>query len=280
MADWESSGGSVGPADAVGPDREVALGGDLRVELAQRAGSGVPRVRGELLALLGEALVQPVEGRDGEVDLAAHLERPRVLLAVDGAHAERDRLDRAQVRGHVLPALAVAARRAADELTVLVHERDRGAVDLRLGDVRDGLIGVEPLAHVVRPLLERLVGRHLLERPHRGEVVDFAELVRRRGADALRRRVGRDEVRMLLLERLQLVEEPVVVGVRDLRIVEDVVAVQVVLDLLAQLGSTLLDGLGWLCSRGHRGAAPASRPARRLPRARRPGGCSPTPRRR
>ena len=48
---------------------------------------------------------------------------------------------------------------------------------------------------------------------------------------------------MLLLERLQLVEEPVVVGVRDLRIVEDVVAVQVVLDLLAQLGSTLLDGL-------------------------------------
>jgi hypothetical protein len=35
---------------------------------------------------------------------------------------------------------------------------------------------------------------------------------------------------MLLLERLELVEEPVVLGVRDLRVVEDVVAVVVVRD--------------------------------------------------
>ena len=38
---------------------------------------------------------------------------------------------------------------------------------------------------------------------------------------------------MLLLERDELVEEPVVLGVRDLGLVEDVVSVEVVVQLLA-----------------------------------------------
>ena len=45
---------------------------------------------------------------------------------------------------------------------------------------------------------------------------------------------------MLRLELLQLVVQPVVLGVRDLRVVEHVVAVEVVVELLAQL----LDALG------------------------------------
>ena len=44
---------------------------------------------------------------------------------------------------------------------------------------------------------------------------------------------------MLLLERLQLVEEAVVLGVRDLGVVEDVVAVEVVVEELAQLRGAL-----------------------------------------
>ena len=55
-------------------------------------------------------------------------------------------------------------------------------------------------------------------------------------ADALRRRVGRDQLGVLGLERLQLAEQRVVDVVADLRVVEDVVAVVVVRDLLAQLG--------------------------------------------
>ena len=77
-------------------------------------------------------------------------------------------------------------------------------------------------------------------------MLDLAELVRGRRPDTLGGRVRRDEVGVLLLERLQLVEEPVVIGVRDLRVVEDVVAVEMVLDLLAQLAArfwTVLDGL-------------------------------------
>ena len=48
-----------------------------------------------------------------------------------------------------------------------------------------------------------------------------------------------DELRMRRFERLQLVEERVVNAVRDLRIVEDVVAVVVVLDQPSELSSPL-----------------------------------------
>ena len=72
-------------------------------------------------------------------------------------------------------------------------------------------------------------------------MVDLDELVRRRRADALRRRVGRDETGIGLLERDELVVELVVLGVGDLRIVEDVVAVEVVVEDLAQLGGAFVD---------------------------------------
>ena len=68
-------------------------------------------------------------------------------------------------------------------------------------------------------------------------VHDGGEGGTRRTADLLRRRVGRDERRELLLETLQLPDERVVVGVADLGIVELVVALVVVADE----GSELVD---------------------------------------
>ena len=116
LAHCESSGDAVGTADAVDPDREVALCGDLRVELAQRPGGGVARVRGGLLALRGEPLVQPVEGRDaGSRPRRAPRASPECRSPSGARMRERDRLDRPQVRRHVLAALPVAARRAAHE---------------------------------------------------------------------------------------------------------------------------------------------------------------------
>ncbi len=69
-------------------------------------------------------------------------------------HRERYGPDRAQVRGHVLAALAVATRRAPGVDAVLVEERHREAVDLRLDQVGDRLVRAEPLPHVVRELRE------------------------------------------------------------------------------------------------------------------------------
>ena len=53
-------------------------------------------------------------------------------------------------------------------------------------------------------------------------------------ADALRGRIGRDQLGMLSFELLQLVHELVELGVGDLRIVEHVVAVFVVPNFIAQ----------------------------------------------
>jgi hypothetical protein len=74
-------------------------------------------------------------------------------------------------------------------------------------------------------------------------VCDFLEALGGRSTDAMRRRARVVELRVGLLERLQLVEQPVVLGVLDLRIVEDVVPVVVVLEQAAQLGGAL-GGLG------------------------------------
>ena len=81
---------------------------------------------------LGALLVQAGERGEREVDLSAHLQQRRRVL-----DPQRDGADRAQVLGHLLAHLAVAAGGAAHEHAVLVDERDRQAVDLRLGHEAD-----------------------------------------------------------------------------------------------------------------------------------------------
>ena len=225
-------------SETVNPDRERTARGDRRVLLAKRAGRRVARVRRRLLAFGDQSFVQLVESTEREVDLAAHLEQRRRLLAFPQLHAHRDRLDRPEVRRHVLAAIAVAAGRPADERAVLVDQVDREAVDLRLGDVLD-IRRAEAFADVLVPLLERLVRRHLLKRAHRARVLDLLELVRRRRADALRGRVRGDELGVRVLQSCELVVERVVLRVGDLRVVEDVIAVEVVVEDLAQLGGAL-----------------------------------------
>ena len=83
-------------------------------------------------------------------------------------------------------------------------------------------------------------------------MLDLAESLQRPAADALRGRVRSAQVWILLLERDQLAQQVVVVGVRDLGVVELVVALVVVLDLAPQaLGA--LGGSGCPASRGHQG---------------------------
>jgi hypothetical protein len=76
-------------------------------------------------------------------------------------------------------------------------------------------------------------------------VADLLQAPDRLAADALRGRVGALQLRVLALELAQLVEQAVVGVVADLGVVEDVVAVTVVIEGLAQLGRALswVDGL-------------------------------------
>ena len=113
----------------VEPGRQLAAGGDGRVDLAERTGAAVARVgiqRQPGLLALG---VDPLELGPRHEDLAARLERRGL-----GQAAGDDR-DRAQVRGHVLAGRPVAAGRTLGEPAALVAQADREAVDLELGDI-------------------------------------------------------------------------------------------------------------------------------------------------
>ena len=74
-------------------------------------------------------------------------------------------------------------------------------------------------------------------------MLDLPEPLGRRRADALRRRVGRHELRVCRLELDELVVVAVVGRVVDDRIVDDVVGVAPLRQELAQLVDAPLDGL-------------------------------------
>ena len=218
-ADWRGHVGRAALLDAAGSVQvdEQPVGGDLRVLLAERAGAGVARVGVEGEARLLALGVDPGELRLRHEDLAARVERRRLRQAI------RNGLDRAQVGRHVLAGRPVAARRALDEAAALVAEGDREAVDLQLRDVaevrgrlrRRRQAEAAPDARVERPQL--VVAERVAERQHRPAVADLVERGADRAADALGRRVGRDQLRMGGLERDELAEELVVLGVAELR---------------------------------------------------------------
>src|SRR5215211_278579 len=115
-------------------------------------------------------------------------------------------------------------------------------------------------AHSRGPGSQLLLRARVAEREHRLAVGDLLQVLDRLGTDALGGRVGRDELGMLGLEPAQLVEQRVVDVVVDGGVVEDVVAVVVVLELAAQLrGAVLCSG---------RSAHSTSRAAGRRRRAR------------
>ena len=151
-------------AETVGEEMQRAGGGDRRIELPERAGSRVARVRKRGVARLLSCAVERKEIAAAHVGLPPHLEDARrgavqpVGYVVHGP----------QVAGDVLAHRAVPPRRAEDEAAVLVPERDRQAVDLGLGHNVDGRVLVEaekaPDAGV--ELRHVLAVEHVAERQH------------------------------------------------------------------------------------------------------------------
>ena len=201
---------SLDEADAVGDHGEGALGGLGRVFLAQGAGGGVARVDEGLFPGLDPCLVECGEVGDREVDLAAHLD-----ARGDGAgQGLRNRLDRPGVSGHVLADVAVASGRGAHETAVLVEEVDGQAVNLDLGrHLEVGNSG--GLGHAGLPPGELLEGEHVVEGHHLGEVAHLGETGVDAAAHAHRGRVGTAQLRVSLLDLLDLAVHAVVVRVRE-----------------------------------------------------------------
>jgi hypothetical protein len=199
--------------------------------LAEASGGRIPRIRKRALSLRREFLVELFERAVGEVDLTPDLEECR---RVGDSQAPRDVADRAQVRRDVLSGPPVTPRCALHEYAILVREGHGDPVDLEFARIASDP-RTESSLHAPGPRLELLLREHVVEREHRGPVRHGGEQRCRSEADRLRRAVGRDELRELRFELLELAHEFVILHVRDLDLIEDVVLVAVVVDLLPQL---------------------------------------------
>ena len=145
----------------------------------------------------------------------------------------------------VLAGLAVAARRRLHQLSGLVAQVDGEAVELHLGRVLDRwvrLVQAERLAHARVELLRpsRASVGFGIDRQHRHDMAHRLQPFEHGTDNALRRRVGRHQLRMRRLDTLQLLEQGVVVGVGNFRRIERVVGAGVMQKLLAQLRRALL----------------------------------------
>ena len=221
----------------VGVEVEAAGGGDAGVEHAQRAGGGVAGVGEGLPSLLDLPPVEPGERLPGHHHLAAHLEVGRHSRIPQRVRVDRQRQrpQRPRVGRDDLPLHAVAPRQRQVEPAGHEADRHRRAVELQLPDVVEGL-GLRQLARPPVEVAELGVVEGVLEAEHHRRVGGLLDPLARGPADPPARRVGSDQLGEPCLQLLELAHEGVELGVRDVGVVEDVVAVLVAHEVAAQLG--------------------------------------------
>ena len=233
-------------ADAVGIERQRALRGDRRIELTDAAGGAVARIHQRGAAAFALLLVVAFEIRTGNKHLAAHFQHRRRAGRIE---PQRNAADGAHVLRHVLAGFAVAARGGQRQHALLVPEIDGEAVELELAGIFDGRVAVLELEFAAHARVEIQRPRGLdvgfrVDRQHGHAVRYRREAFQRLAAHAPRGRIGRHQLRVRGFQRFKFAVEAVVLGIRDFRIVEHVVAVIVVVDLLTQQACALGDALG------------------------------------
>ncbi len=211
------------------------MGGYVRIELPDRAGSGVSRVCEQLLAILRLALVEGLEVGRAHVDFPADFQarwRRRTIRTKRNPHRHRRHSPR--VGGDFLSDHTISARGCAYQPTLFIRKSDRQPVNLRLDDElpsgvcrHQSLDTFEPRPQLV--LTERISKTH-----HRHGVLHADESFPRLCTNPLSRRVRRNPIWMARLNVLQLPHEEIVVVVTDLWFVQHVVTMVVVPDELLQ----------------------------------------------
>jgi len=204
---------------------------DPRVELPHRSRGSISRVGKERLADASQAVVERCEVRSPHQHLATDGEHPRRRYR-GAPQPQRYGADRAHVGGHVFAAFSVASRRRGGESSVPVHHFDRQTIELGFKQVSHRCMQRRPHAYVELP--HRVGVARRIEAEHRRVMRNRTKALAQLAADALRRRLCRDEIRKLRFDPEQLLHQRVVRGVADRGPVQHVVSIVMVLDLLAQ----------------------------------------------
>ena len=261
-------------AHAIGKKAQRALGGNRRVQLAHRAGSGVARVDKGFLPALALRFVEALKVGACHVDLAAHLQHRRR----PGGQHQRNLLQGADVVRHIFAHLAIAARGGLHQHSVFIAQAHRQAVKFQFGHtvhrcavchrlrfrrqrLRRCAFTALPLAllggQVRAQLLLELFcarGRHIgfgADGQHRHRMAHRCQAGHGRAAHALGGRIGRQQFGVLKLQRLQPLVGAVVFGVGHFGRVLHVVLVPPQAQLHTQRVHFVFDscwrrtGVGW-----------------------------------
>ena len=203
---------------AVSEEVEPPLRRHVRLQRAHSSRRGIARIGKHRQLLLLALFVHSLERLERHQQLATHLEVAWQAGLVERlvGNRQRNAAHGAHVRRHVFAGRAVAARQAQRQLAVGEAQRQRHAVELQLADVVHLRLAGE-LVHAPLPVAHFGLAGGLRQRQHRRGVPHLGELFARLAAHALRRRIRRDQLRMLRLQRDQLVHQLVERSVADLR---------------------------------------------------------------
>ena len=174
--------------------------------------------------------IQGLKVITAHVHLAPHFQQGRHILG----QTQRNLPNGADVLRHVLTHLTIAARGGLHQHTLFVAQAHGQTVKLGLGHIdhrRCGLIQPQLASHPrVKILGTAGLGIGFCANAEHGHGVAHAgERVQRLSTDPLRGGVWRDPLGVLGFQGLQLLEQPVVLGVRNLRVIQHVIAVPVCL---------------------------------------------------
>ena len=143
--------------------------------------------------------------------------------------------------GHVFAGFAVASRRRPYEPAALVAQAHGQAIELQLGGIGHGRIALAQLEQFANAGVEAarrgLGGLAVgVDRQHRLRMTHWREALEHPALHALGGRVGRAQLGVGVFDRLQFLEQAVVIGVRNLRRVLLVIELRVKTQRFAQFG--------------------------------------------
>src|SRR3989338_7950795 len=198
---------------------ERARGGHLRIELTNTPRRDIARIGEGRLTRLHARLVHLLKRGDRHVNLTAHdelsrwlldrgtdprhikfrmsLQKIRDLLFVRNTQRERNRLDRFDVLCYVFSNVSVSARRSDHQSAFDVLKRNGKSVKLH-HRVEIKLALSRTLKSALVPFFKLFYAEDIFHREHPRLMLDFAEFWQRFPTNALCRRVGRDEIGILL----------------------------------------------------------------------------------
>lgn len=210
---------------------QPALGRDAGIELAQRTRRRVARVCKKGLSeflLLG---VECFKTDTRHKDLAAHDQTGRRMLQRHGNGA-----DGLEIFRHILADQSVAARRAADKLSIDVFQRNGKAIDLRFDRIfRVRLL----LAHMRVEFTQFVEGKYILQALQRNGVTHLDEFAQRLPADTVRRTERRGVLRILRFQFFQPAQLVVVIIIAHLGIIEHIIEIPRVFQFPGELFNLL-----------------------------------------